>query len=206
MVRIDHFRGFDEFYSIPYGDETAENGRGKQGPGIEFFNFIKQKLGELNIIAEDLGFLNPSVVKMLEESGFPGMKVLEFAFDSGVQNTYLPHNHTKNSVVYAGTHDNEPIKAWIKNADKSTLQFCRKYIAFTGRDNEKFVLAYIAAVIGSVADTAIIQMQDFLCLGEESRMNTPSVAAGNWQWRAKKSAFTKDLAEKIAEVTQLYGR
>ena len=206
VVRIDHFRGFDEYYAIPYGDKTAVNGKWKQGPGIEFFRFLEEKLGKLNIIAEDLGFLTPSVIKMLEDSGFPGMKVLEFAFDSGAHNTYLPHNHTKNSVVYAGTHDNEPIKAWMKNVSKSTLQFCKQYIGFTGRDTEKFVWAYISAVMGSVSDTAIIQMQDYLCLGEESRMNTPSIGEGNWQWRSRKSDFTKSLAEKIAEVTVLYGR
>lgn len=208
MVRIDHFRGFDSFYAIPYGDKTAQNGEWREGPGIEFFRFISSRLGNLPIIAEDLGFLTPSVIQMLNESGFPGMKVLEFAFDPDSESSYLPYNYDKNCVVYIGTHDNDTILGWEKSTDKRTVEFCKKYLDISPKANKSdFIWKFIKAAFASVGNTVIIQMQDYLELGSEARMNIPSVGTGNWQWRAKsEKVFTKKLAEKIAEITRIYGR
>lgn len=202
IVRIDHFRGFEGYYSIPYGDKTAENGEWLKGPGMDLFNAVKEALGELPIIAEDLGFLTEDVHKMLKESGFPGMKVLEFAFDPREESNYLPYTYTSNSVVYVGTHDNNTILGWIEELDKDTLDFCKKYL-----DTEDDILwKLIKAAMASVSDTAIVQMQDYLELGSEGRMNTPSILGGNWQWRMGKRNATKKLAAKIADITRTYGR
>ncbi len=206
IVRIDHFRGFDEFYAIPYGEATAVNGKWEMGPGLELFSVMTEKLGRLPIIAEDLGFLTESVKTLLKESGFPGMKVLEFAFDPREESDYLPHNYDKNCVVYTGTHDNAPIKAWLDEIDKDTFDFCKKYIGYSGKSTDEFIRAFIRTAFASTADTAIIQMQDYLMLDEKSRMNTPSTACGNWQWRMQKGACTENLAEEIADMTALYGR
>jgi 4-alpha-glucanotransferase len=208
IVRIDHFRGFEGYYAIPYGDETAEHGEWRKGPGIDFFKFISDKIGELPIIAEDLGFLTPSVLQMLEESGFPGMKVLEFAFDPNEPSSYLPYNYDKNCVVYIGTHDNDTIIGWSKETDKETMSFCRKYLDVSERASDStLVWKLIKTAFACVSDTVIIQMQDYLELGSEARMNIPSVPAGNWQWRAESGkVFTKRLAAKIADITRTYGR
>ncbi len=204
IVRIDHFRGFDEYYAIPFGDKTAEHGSWLKGPGIEFFDFMKQHFGTLPIIAEDLGFLTPSVIEMLKKSGFPGMKVLEFAFNPDEPSSYLPYNYDKNCVVYAGTHDNDTLIGWKNSSDKREIQFCKKY--FDISDNDDFVWSFIKQTFACVGDTVIIQMQDYLGLDSDARMNTPSTASGNWRWRAPKRAFTKRLAEKIADITDTYGR
>lgn len=206
IIRIDHFRGFDEYYAIPFGDSTAVRGKWEQGPGIELFGAMKAKLDQLNIIAEDLGFLTPTVKKLLADTGFPGMKVLEFAFSPDDESDYLPHNHIKNCVVYTGTHDNAPIKAWIDEEDKKNIDFCKEYIGAKNCDDKDFMWSLIRTALASVADTAIVQMQDYLMLGKESRMNTPSTTCGNWQWRMKKGSLTKKLAKEIAGITQLYGR
>lgn len=206
MVRIDHFRGFDEFYTIPYGNKTAEVGEWKPGPGIDFFKFIEKKLGKLPIIAEDLGFLTQSVIDMLKDSGFPGMKVLEFAFDPHAESNYLPYKYDKNCVVYIGTHDNNTIKGWLKEIDNDTLEFCKKFLDFDGDDENEFIWKFIKMAFACVGDTLIIQMQDYLELDEKARMNTPSTASGNWQWRMKKDVCVKKLEEKIADITRIYGR
>lgn len=202
IVRIDHFRGFDGYYAIPYGHETAEHGEWRKGPGMDLFNAVSQELGSLPIIAEDLGFLTEDVHKLLKDSGFPGMKVLEFAFDPREESNYLPHTYTKNSVVYVGTHDNNTTLGWIDELDKPTLDFCKKYL-----DTDSDILwRMIKTAMSSVSDTAIIQMQDYLELGSEARMNIPSTLGGNWQWRMTKRDTTKKLAEKIADITRTYGR
>lgn len=208
MVRIDHFRGFDGYYAIPYGDKTAENGEWRNGPGIEFFRFISSRLGKLPIIAEDLGFLTSSVLQMLSESGFPGMKVLEFAFDPDNESSYLPYNYDKNCVVYVGTHDNDTIIGWANTTDKRTLSFCKKYLDISENASDTtLVWKFIKTAFACVGDTVIIQMQDYLELGSEARMNIPSIGVGNWQWRAKsEKVFTKKLAAKIADITRTYGR
>ncbi len=206
IVRIDHFRGFDEYYAIPAQDKTAENGEWKQAPGTEFFDFLKNKFDTLPIIAEDLGFLTPSVHEMLDRTGFPGMKVLEFAFDPDEPSTYLPHNFDKNCVAYAGTHDNDTIVGWKNSLDKRTLDYCKKYLRITTDNDKDFAWEFIAALSASNADTVIVQMQDYLTLDSSARMNTPSVPYGNWRWRASKNAFTKKLAARIADITELYVR
>ena len=206
VVRIDHFRGFDGYYTIPYGDETAENGEWKTGPGIEFFRFVESRLGKLPIIAEDLGFLTSSVLQMLADSGFPGMKVLEFAFDPREESNYLPYTYDKNCAVYIGTHDNAPILGWIDEIDDDTFEFCKKFLNYDGDDKSEFVWTFIKTAFACVGDTVIIQIQDYLELDNGSRMNTPSTSSGNWQWRMKKDACTEKLAEQIADITRTYGR
>lgn len=206
VVRIDHFRGFESYYTIKYGDKTAENGKWQQGPGIEFFNYIKHKLGKLPIIAEDLGFLTDSVREMLKQSGFPGMKVMEFAFDPREESDYLPYNYDHNCVVYAGTHDNDTIIGWMKELDNKSLEFCEKFIGADSKDKKEFLDAFIRTVMNSVADTAIIQIQDYLGLGSEARMNIPSTLGDNWKWRVQKDKLTDTLALKIAEITRISGR
>lgn len=206
VVRIDHFRGFDEFYSIPYGDKTAEHGKWVKGPGIELFRFIEARMGALPVIAEDLGFLTPSVIKMLADSGFPGMKVLEFAFDPNSESDYLPYLYDKNSVVYIGTHDNNTVLGWAKETDKATVDFCKKYIMAKNASDSEFVWRFICAAMSSVSDTAIIQMQDILELDGRARMNTPSTTGSNWTWRMKKGAYNKTIARKLSEITRTYGR
>ncbi len=206
IIRIDHFRGFDEFYSIPYGDDTAKNGKWLMGPRTELFNAIKAEMGEVDIIAEDLGFLTPSVKELLNELQFPGMKVLEFAFDPESESDYLPYKYDKNCVVYTGTHDNAPVKAWAKDISKDELKFCCDYIGCKTKSGSNFIWALIKTALASTADTAIIQMQDYLELGAESRMNTPSIPFGNWQWRMKKNILTQELSQKIGEITKIFGR
>lgn len=206
IVRIDHFRGFDGYYSIPYGDKTAEHGHWREGPGIEFFRFIESRLGKLPVIAEDLGFLTPSVLQMLSDSGFPGMKVLEFAFDPREESNYLPYNYDKNCVVYIGTHDNDTILGWAKDMDKDTMDFCKKFLDIENDTDSSLVWKFIKTAFACAGDTVIIQMQDYLELGSEARMNIPSTLGGNWEWRMGKRDCTKALAKKIADITRTYGR
>ena len=205
VVRIDHFRGFDEYWSIPYGDETAVNGKWCKGPGIDIFDTMKKKLGKKNIIAEDLGFLTPSVLKLVKKTGYPGMKVLQFAFGSDENNAYLPHNYINNCVVYTGTHDNDTTAGWYKSLSRKERKHVNTYLQIKrGQKNVEWAL--IRAAISSVADTAIIPMQDYLGLGGNARINLPSTLGNNWKWRMKDGACTAELAEKIKELCKLYGR
>lgn len=204
VVRIDHFRGFDEYYSIPYGEVTAENGTWEKGPGYDIFKELKDKLGSLNIIAEDLGFLTESVLKLVKKTGYPGMKVLEFAFDSREESDYLPHNYCRNSVVYTGTHDNETILGWYKNLNSQDKKLAMDYLDIT---NDKDVnWKFIRAALSSVANLAIIPIQDYLGLGNEGRINKPSTVGDNWRWRLLKDEFDDELVKKIRKITKLYGR
>ncbi len=204
VVRIDHFRGFDSYYEIPAGDITAENGVWKQGPGFDFFQTLRKTLGKRNIIAEDLGFLTESVRKLQKKVGYPGMKVLQFAFDSREESDYLPHNYEKNCVVYTGTHDNDTVCGWFLTAPRADVRFCRRYLGI--RRNDPRGRSLIRAAWASVADTAIAPMQDFLELGGEARMNAPSTVGGNWQWRALPGSITSGLGRDILALTKLYGR
>jgi len=207
MVRVDHFRAFDEYYSIPYGDPTAEFGKWKKGPGLALFKAIKSELGEVDMIAEDLGFLTDSVIKLVKKSCFPGMKVLEFAFDSREDSDYLPHNYEKNTVVYTGTHDNETIVGWFKSMKKEDRQMAYDYLGVDEFESDKAIAwAFIRLALGSVSNLCVIPMQDYLALGSEARINTPATLGGNWVWRMKKGAFTKQLAKEIKKVTRLYAR
>ena len=204
ILRIDHFRGFESYYCIPYGNETAEMGIWQKGPNSDLFTRAEQVLGKLNIIAEDLGFVTEDVQKMLERTGYPGMKVMEFAF-SDFQNSYFPHNFTTpNCYAYTGTHDNDTLVGWYKSLDKRSLKLCKEYLNVSeSRDIPKEM---IRCVWSSIADSAVVQFQDFIEAGSSSRMNTPSTVTGNWQYRAKEDDFTKELEDRILMLNILYNR
>lgn len=204
ITRIDHFRGFDSYYAIPYPAENAINGQWLEGPGIKFFELMKKKLGDIPIVAEDLGFLTDSVFKLLKDSGYPGMKVLEFAFDSTEENNYLPHNYTNNSVVYSGTHDNDTIMGWFETAQQKDVDFAVNYCNLS--KEEGYHWGIIRTAYQSVSDYAIIQLQDILGLGSEARMNIPSTLGGNWVWRIKRGALTKEVAYRLRKLSKTYGR
>ena len=204
IIRIDHFRGFDEYWAVPYGDKTAENGTWCPGPRMDLFNAIKNELGELPIIAEDLGTMTQGVIDLREATGFPGMKILGFAFDSKEENDYLPHTYTKNCVVYTGTHDNDTLIGWFTKANEDDKQFARNYL--NSRSDNEIHWDAIRGAWSSVASMAIAPIQDFLGLGSEARINTPGVASGNWQWRLKEGVLTDELAERIAKLTKVYSR
>lgn len=206
IVRIDHFRGFDEYYSIPYGDETAVNGHWEKGPGMDLFDTVKEKLGELDIIAEDLGFLTESVFQLLKDSGYPGMKVLQFAFDPSEDSDYLTYKYQRNCVVYTGTHDNDTTAGWFEKLSDGDREVALRYMNsfYTPKEEQHWDL--IALAMRSTADTCIIPVQDFLGLGSEARINMPSTLGDNWKWRMTKGAFSEELKEKIRRMTKLYGR
>lgn len=204
IVRIDHFRGFDSYYAIPAKDDTAKRGRWKKGPGIELFEVLEKKLGKLNIIVEDLGYLTPSVMKLVRDSGFPGMKVLQFAFDTREDGDYLPHNYPDYCVVYTGTHDNDTINGWMKSAPKESVKNAMAYLNLT--KEEGYHWGMMRGAWSSVGQLVIVTMQDVLGLGSEARMNTPSTLGTNWKWRAKKGSYNVALAKKLAKNMELYGR
>ena len=204
VVRIDHFRGLESYWSVPYGERTARNGRWRKGPGMALVGVLTSWFHGLRFIAEDLGFLTPEVHKLLEESGLPGMKVLEFAFDPREPSNYLPHTYTPNCVCYAGTHDNETLLQWERGADAETLAYAREYLGIG--QWTPLNRAVLRAGMRSVAATFIAQMQDYLELGGEARMNEPGSTGGNWRWRLLPGEFDGALAERIARCTQLYGR
>ncbi len=204
IVRIDHFRGFDEYWAVPYGDETAENGEWKPGPGYKLFEVMKKTLGNRAVIAEDLGFLTPSVLKLVKKTGYPGMKILQFAFDATGESDYLPHKYPNNCVVYTGTHDNDTVNGWLATLNKKDLAFVKKYVNV--KRTPELCETLIRTALGSVADTAIIPMQDYLGLGGEARINTPSTLGGNWEWRMEKDACTEELSKHMLELAWIYGR
>lgn len=209
VVRIDHFRGFDEYYSIPYGDKTAENGHWEQGPGMDLFHTITKRLGEKRIIAEDLGFMTDTVRKLVKDSGYPNMKVLEFAFESDDEDNtgeHLPHNYEKNCVVYTGTHDNDTLFSWYENLDPDLKKKVRAYLHKGVTEEKNVYKDVIYLVMASVANTCVIPMQDYLGCSSEARMNTPSTLGENWKWRLKKDEITNDLLQEILDITRLYGR
>lgn len=203
-LRIDHFRGFEAYWEVPYGSENAVNGRWVKGPGLKLFTAIKEALGDLDIIAEDLGFQTPEVVQLIEDTGFPGMKILQFAFDPNGDSDYLPHNHNRNSIVYTGTHDNKTVRDWYETAPEEELKFAVKYLKLD--EDEGYSWGLIRGAWSSNAYLAIAQIQDFLDLGEEGRMNTPSTLGNNWTWRVDKNTINDDLSNRIKELTLLYRR
>ena len=204
IVRIDHFRGFESYYTIPSGNEDATVGEWKKGPDYELFRTIEDKLGRLSIIAEDLGFITPEVRSLLDNCGYPGMKVLQFGFSDG-ENEHLPHNFTTtNCFAYTGTHDNETLNGWVGTLDKKSLKFTKKYLGVSKKRDIPW--AVVRAAWGSVAQTAAAQMQDFLDSPKEGRMNTPSTLGGNWQFRASEDELTPELARKIYKLNKLYNR
>jgi len=205
VLRIDHFKGFESYWSIPYGDPTAENGEWVKGPGIKIFNAIKDELGDVNIIAEDLGTLTEETIKLRDDTGFPGMKILTFGFDTDSSNPFLPHNYEKNFIVYTGTHDNDTVRGWMETtAPKEEVKNAIEYLSLT--NEEGYNWGFIRGAWSSIADISIAQMQDFLNLGNKSRINLPSTLGDNWRWRAKEDVLTDELAKKIYRITEVYGR
>lgn len=204
IVRIDHFRGFDSYYAIPGKDDTARNGEWRKGPGMDLFRVLKKKLGKLNIVVEDLGFLTPSVLELVKESGFPGMKVIQFAFDSREGSDYLPHTYPEYCVVYTGTHDNDTILGWMKTAPKKSVKFAKEYLNLT--KGEGYHWGMMRGAWSSVGELAIVPMQDLIGIGSEGRMNTPSTLGGNWEWRAVSDQITGKLAKRIYKYMKMYGR
>ena len=205
-VRIDHFRGFDEYYSIPFGDQTAERGHWEKGPGMDLFNTVKEKLGDVDVIAEDLGYLTESVIEMVKESGYPGMKVLQFAFDSREESDYLPHNYERNCVVYTGTHDNDTILGWYYVMSEEDREFSKEYMGNAKSTDEELPWDFIRMSMESVANLAVTPMQEFLGLGTEARINYPSTLGNNWKWRLLPGQFTPELAKRIHRLTQITAR
>ena len=204
VVRIDHFRGFDEYWAVPYGDQDAMGGKWCKGPGYALFKVMKERLGDREIIAEDLGYLTSSVLKLVKRTGYPGMKVLQFAFDGNTENAYLPHNHTKNAVVYTGTHDNDTTRGWYTTSDPEQQELIDKYAGICCSQSATWELIRLA--MQSVADTAIIPIQDYLDYGSAARINTPSTLGGNWCWRLVPGELTEELGAKMKEFARLYGR
>ena len=214
IVRVDHFRGFAACWEIPGGDKTAERGRWVEAPGRELFTAVREALGELPIIAEDLGVITPDVEKLRDDFGFPGMRILQFGFSSDTRNIDLPHNYHRNVVVYTGTHDNDTTVGWFnsvagagstRSADqiKSEREFCMRYL---DTDGKEIHWDFIRAVLASVANTAIVPLQDLLGLGTEARMNLPNSTEGNWIWRFPDGALTEAHAKKLRAMTETYGR
>lgn len=203
-IRIDHFRGFESYYAIPGSSETAKNGEWRKGPGMGLFNELKKQLGDLPLIAEDLGLLTPAVHKLLKDSGYPGMKVLQFAFDNKSDSDYLPHNHTQHCVVYTGTHDNDTIIGWINSAPRSDVNFAKKYLRLNAREGYNWGM--MKSVWSSPGELAVVQIQDVIGLGNEARMNTPSTTGCNWMWRALPEQINESLSAKLSKNMKLYRR
>ncbi|MCM1542728.1 MAG: 4-alpha-glucanotransferase [Blautia sp.] len=203
VMRIDHFRGFDEYYSIPWGEETAENGHWEKGPGMELFTTLQNRLGPKDIIAEDLGLQTPSVHKLLKDSGYPGMKVLEFAFDPEEDTGYLPHCYDKNCVVYTGTHDNETLVQWYRGLDRESRAFAEEYLDNKDTPEEEKYWDFVRLAMMSAADTCIIPLQDYLGLDKTARINKPSTLGGNWVWRMDRGMLSEEMADKIYRLTRI---
>lgn len=209
VVRIDHFRGFDQYFSIPAGAENAVGGHWEQGPGIELFRRVKEALGDKEIIAEDLGYVTDLVRRLVAETGYPGMKVLEFAFDSrdsGCASDYLPHNYPENCVAYTGTHDNETIAGWFESIKPEEQKLARDYLCDHYTPVEELHLPFISLVMRSQARMCIIPLQDYLGLGNDCRINTPSTVGENWRWRLVPGQMSEAVTEEIGMVTRRYGR
>ena len=211
VIRLDHFRGFEAYWSVPYGDTTARGGKWIKGPGMDFVNALRTQLPEVRFIAEDLGALTQEVLDLRDSSGYPGMKVLGFAFDGCKENEYLPHNYPTNSVCYTGTHDNMTFLQWFHTASYEALDYIVEYMGLEDvadkMTQKELVWSVIKTAMASVSDLCIVQMQDYLTLGGESRMNFPgTMTTNNWTWRAWDGFASKELAERIAALTERYGR
>ena len=209
VIRIDHFRGFDEYFAIPAESETAADGHWEKGPGKDLFDAIKAALGETPIIAEDLGYITDTVRQLVRDTGFPSMKVLEFAFDSRDSSgalEYLPYRYQRNCVVYTGTHDNETLRGWIDNILPIERKQVCEYLDVRTKDPQEIVEKMIIACFSSVADYCIIPIQDYLGLDNSARINHPSTNGENWKWRVRKEDLSGSLAARIADMTAMYGR
>lgn len=204
VLRIDHFRGLESYWAVPYGETTARNGHWVKGPGMELIGVLTSWFSQLQFIAEDLGFLTPEVYQLLQDSGMPGMKVLEFAFDSREPSNYLPHTYFPHCVCYVGTHDNATVMEWKNDADPADIDMAVRYLGLN--EEEGFHWGMLRGGLSSVAELFVAQMQDYLGLGAEARMNTPGILGGNWQWRLQEGQLTAALTERIAEAARIYGR
>lgn len=204
VLRIDHFRGLESFWAVPYGETTAKNGRWVKGPGMALVGVLKSWFAGKRFIAEDLGYMTPEVQALLADSGFPGMKVLEFAFDWREPSDYLPHAYPRNCVCFTGTHDNDTLAGWLAEADEKDAAHAKAYLGLN--EEEGFVEGILRGGMSSVADLFIAQMQDWLGLGTEARTNIPGVPDGNWRWRMLPGAASPALAEKMRAMTKRYAR
>jgi 4-alpha-glucanotransferase len=203
IVRIDHFRGFAAYWEVPAAEETAINGRWVPGPGAALFEAVQAKLGRIPIIAEDLGLITADVEALRVNLGFPGMAVLQFAWGGDAANIYLPHNHTRNLILYPGTHDNDTTVGWWRSLDEHTRSHVREYLDV---QSDEIAWAFIRAILMSAAETTIIPMQDVLSLGTEARMNLPGRAMGNWGWRMLPGQLSTETAHQLGRLTSRYGR
>ena len=203
-IRLDHFRGLESYWAVPYGDETAAGGRWEPGPGEDFIKMVHEKFSGALIIAEDLGYVTKEVKELLECSGYPGMKVLEFAFDSREAGDYLPHCYPENCVCYTGTHDNTTVLGWLEEAGPEDMEMARRYLGLNREEGYNW--GFLRGGMGSKARLFVAQMQDYLDLGGAARMNTPGTLGGNWQWRMKPGAASPELARRLREFTRLFGR
>lgn len=204
VIRIDHFRGFESYWAVPYGDKTAENGEWRKGPGVKLVNILSSWFNQLSFIAEDLGVITPDVRRMLDESGLPGMKVLEFAFDPSSESDYLPHNCVPNSVCYPGTHDNGTILGWINSSPEENIRLALEYT--NSKSVKDLPESLLRSGMSCGSGLFVVQMQDLLGLDDSSRMNVPGTPQGNWCWRMLPGADNEDLAERLRHITALYGR
>lgn len=208
-VRIDHFRGMDEYFSIPYGAETAKNGHWEPGPGMSLFEMVEQKLGKKQLIAEDLGHMTDTVRRLVKDSGFPNMKVIQFGFDvndAAKTNDYLPHNYDRNCVVYTGTHDNETVAGWYKGLKKKEKLLLREYLDDYHTDEAVFYRSINRMAMAATADICILPIQDVLGLDNSARMNQPSTVKTNWRWRLDAALLTREAQKELLELTKRYGR
>jgi 4-alpha-glucanotransferase len=204
VIRIDHFRGFESYYAIPGKDKTAEHGEWRPGPGLPFILAVQRELPSLAIIAEDLGVITAGVRQLLADSGYPGMKVLQFAFGDRAGNEYLPYNYGRNCVVYTGTHDNTTSQDWQLSATPEEVKFAFEYLDV--QEPGEFIERFIRAALSSPAETCIIPLQDYLGLGVNARINTPGTSEGNWRWRVSRADLNRQQAARIRHLTELYGR
>jgi 4-alpha-glucanotransferase len=203
IVRIDHFRGFEAYWEVPAKEKTARNGRWVKGPGSDLFKTLIDALGPLPVVAEDLGVITPDVEALRDSFGFPGMKILQFAFGSGPDNPYLPHNHVRECVVYTGTHDNDTTAGWFAALPAAERRVVLDYLASDGTDIARDL---VRTALASVAGTVVVPLQDILGLGNSARMNIPGTSSGNWSWRFTSGSLDKGRAARLREMTALYGR
>ena len=214
VVRLDHFRAFEAYWEVPASEATAVHGRWVQAPGAELFDALSERLGDLPVIAEDLGIITEGVVDLMERFGFPGMAVLQFAFDGDADDTFLPHNYRRNLVAYTGTHDNDTLHGWF-TTNRSTQdaaqvrrarEYCRAYLGLDGREARDIHWEFVRVLQMSVADTVVMPLQDVLGLGSEARMNVPGEGEGNWTWRLTNDQLTDGVIGRLSEFAALYGR
>ncbi len=205
VIRVDHFHGFCEYYAIPYGDKTAENGKQLKGPGMKFFNAVRKEIPNLKMIAEDLGSITEENVKLLKDSGLPGMKILEYAFTSW-NSIYLPYRYESDCVVYTGTHDNMPVRQYLETLNEGEINYLRQYLNSMNTDYGALTWDFIREAYRSVSDLCIIPIQDYLVKGKEARLNTPGTFGTNWRWRVIPGFLSHELAKSIHQLAATYGR